>query len=133
MYVNLWLLASVSSLISCLNLCFLQQTLNISSCENVNHAGLSSLINEAKPLRELILAYGSPVSVRLICFSDAVYKLLSANKYPIVGGSGDSCSCKYFAKMFLVAVNQIRWLSGYLFWTESHWKFVCFVEGSKFK
>ncbi|KAL1819188.1 hypothetical protein ACET3Z_014057 [Daucus carota] len=41
------------------------QTLNISSCENVNHAGLSSLINEAKPLRELILAYGSPVTLAL--------------------------------------------------------------------
>ncbi|KAL8093120.1 hypothetical protein AgCh_035129 [Apium graveolens] len=41
------------------------QTLNISSCENVNHAGLSSLINEAKPLRQLILAYGSPVTLAL--------------------------------------------------------------------
>ncbi|KAK1398137.1 F-box/LRR-repeat protein 3 [Heracleum sosnowskyi] len=39
------------------------KTLNISSCENVTHVGLYSLIHE--PLRQLNLAYGSPVTLAL--------------------------------------------------------------------
>ncbi|KAL8146652.1 hypothetical protein AgCh_004399 [Apium graveolens] len=39
------------------------KTLDISSCENVTHVGLYSLIDE--PLRQLNLAYGSPVTLAL--------------------------------------------------------------------
>ncbi|XP_019053256.1 PREDICTED: F-box/LRR-repeat protein 3-like isoform X2 [Nelumbo nucifera] len=39
--------------------------LNISHCQNVGHVGLSSLINGAENLRQLVLAYGSPVTLSL--------------------------------------------------------------------
>lgn len=45
-----------------MNLWLLQQTLDISSCQNVSHVGLSSLTIGTRCLRQLILAYGSPVS-----------------------------------------------------------------------
>ncbi|XP_010257003.1 PREDICTED: F-box/LRR-repeat protein 3-like isoform X1 [Nelumbo nucifera] len=41
------------------------EVLNISHCQNVGHVGLSSLINGAENLRQLVLAYGSPVTLSL--------------------------------------------------------------------
>lgn len=39
----------------------------MSSCPNVSHVGLSSLTIGTGSLRQLILSYGSPVSLRSIC------------------------------------------------------------------
>lgn len=41
------------------------QMLNLSNCQNVTHTGLSSLTNGAQQLQQLILAYGSVVSLKL--------------------------------------------------------------------
>lgn len=46
----------------------LKQKLDMSSCQNVSHVGLSSLTSDARSLQQLALAYGSPVS-RLAPFS----------------------------------------------------------------
>ncbi|XP_043703859.1 F-box/LRR-repeat protein 3-like [Telopea speciosissima] len=45
--------------------CTSLQTLNMSCCQNVTHEGLFSLTNGAGSLRQLILAYGSPVTLAL--------------------------------------------------------------------
>ncbi|THG22467.1 hypothetical protein TEA_002235 [Camellia sinensis var. sinensis] len=41
------------------------EVINISNCQNVSHVGLSSLTNGAGSLRQLIIAYGSAVTVDL--------------------------------------------------------------------
>ncbi|KAI3958163.1 hypothetical protein MKW98_020805 [Papaver atlanticum] len=41
------------------------ETLNISNCPEVRHIGLSAVTNGAASLRQLIIAYGSPVTVSL--------------------------------------------------------------------
>jgi len=41
------------------------QMLDVSSCQNVSHVGLSSLTSGNERLRQLILAYGSPVTLAL--------------------------------------------------------------------
>lgn len=43
------------------SVCKLQQSLDVSNCPNVSHDGLSSLINGAVCLRQLILVSCSPV------------------------------------------------------------------------
>lgn len=48
------------------------KTLDISSCQNVSHVGLSSLTSGSGCLRQLILAYGSPVTLAL---ADSLQKL----------------------------------------------------------
>ncbi|XP_027177174.1 F-box/LRR-repeat protein 3 [Coffea eugenioides] len=48
------------------------ETLDMSSCENVSHVGLSSLTSGSGCLRQLILAYGSPVTLAL---ADSLQKL----------------------------------------------------------
>lgn len=40
------------------------QKLDMSSCQNVSHVGLSSLTSCAGCLRQLVLSYGSPVRVK---------------------------------------------------------------------
>ncbi|XP_043726348.1 F-box/LRR-repeat protein 3 [Telopea speciosissima] len=45
--------------------CASLQTLNMSCCQNVTHEGLFFLTNGAGSLRQLILAYGSPVTLAL--------------------------------------------------------------------
>ena len=61
-----WNLLSVPSKIiinhKLIRLCCVQQMLDMSSCQNVSHVGLSSLTSGAASLRQLILAYGFPVS-----------------------------------------------------------------------
>ncbi|KAI3944534.1 hypothetical protein MKW92_049863 [Papaver armeniacum] len=41
------------------------ETLNMSNCPNVSHVGLSAVTNGAVSLRQLIIAYGSPVTLSL--------------------------------------------------------------------
>ncbi|KAI7979487.1 F-box/LRR-repeat protein 3 [Camellia lanceoleosa] len=48
------------------------ETLDMSSCQNVSHVGLSSLTSGTGCLRQLILAYGSPVTLAL---ADSLQKL----------------------------------------------------------
>ncbi|KAL3531628.1 hypothetical protein ACH5RR_005149 [Cinchona calisaya] len=48
------------------------ETLDMSSCQNVSHVGLSSLTSSTGCLRQLILAYGSPVTLAL---ADSLQKL----------------------------------------------------------
>ncbi|KAK2981781.1 hypothetical protein RJ640_010298 [Escallonia rubra] len=48
------------------------ETLDMSSCQNVSHVGLSSLTSDTACLRQLILAYGSPVTLAL---ADSLQKL----------------------------------------------------------
>ncbi|XP_012089748.1 F-box/LRR-repeat protein 3 [Jatropha curcas] len=45
--------------------CKTLKTLDVSSCQNITHVGLSSLIDGAGGLEKLILAYGSPVTLPL--------------------------------------------------------------------
>lgn len=42
------------------------QTLDLSSCQNVSHVGLSSLTSGTECLRQLIFAYGSPVTIDFV-------------------------------------------------------------------
>ncbi|XP_010264511.1 PREDICTED: F-box/LRR-repeat protein 3-like isoform X2 [Nelumbo nucifera] len=53
------------------------ERLNIASCQNVGHVGLSSLTNGARNLRQLILAYGSPVTPALAAALQKLSKLHS--------------------------------------------------------
>ncbi|KAK3032878.1 hypothetical protein RJ639_037055 [Escallonia herrerae] len=48
------------------------ETLDMSSCQNVSHVGLSSLTSGTACLRQLVLAYGSPVTLAL---ADSLQKL----------------------------------------------------------
>ncbi|CAI9097208.1 OLC1v1033581C1 [Oldenlandia corymbosa var. corymbosa] len=48
------------------------ETLDMSSCQNVSHVGLSGLTSSTGCLRQLILAYGSPVTLAL---ADSLQKL----------------------------------------------------------
>lgn len=48
------------------------ETLDMSSCQNVSHVGVSSLTSGSGCLRQLILAYGSPVTLAL---ADSLQKL----------------------------------------------------------
>ncbi|XP_017983212.1 PREDICTED: F-box/LRR-repeat protein 3 isoform X2 [Theobroma cacao] len=50
--------------------------LNLSNCQNVTHTGLSSLTNGAQQLQQLILAYGSVVSLKLPKVTSDVAKCL---------------------------------------------------------
>ncbi|KAM7263034.1 hypothetical protein ACFE04_000717 [Oxalis oulophora] len=48
------------------------KTLDISSCQNISHIGLSSLVSESGGLQQLILAHGFPVTLAL---ADSLEKL----------------------------------------------------------
>ncbi|XP_021279388.1 F-box/LRR-repeat protein 3-like isoform X7 [Herrania umbratica] len=50
--------------------------LNLSNCQNVTHTGLSSLTNGAQQLQQLILAYGSVVSLKLPKVTSDIAKCL---------------------------------------------------------
>ncbi|PSS17671.1 F-box/LRR-repeat protein [Actinidia chinensis var. chinensis] len=58
------------------------ETLDMSSCRNVSHVGLSSLTSGAASLRQLILAYGSPVTPAL---SDSLQKLSTLQSIKLDG------------------------------------------------
>ncbi|GFS38551.1 RNI-like superfamily protein [Actinidia rufa] len=58
------------------------ETLDMSSCHNVSHVGLSSLTSGAASLRQLILAYGSPVTPAL---SDSLQKLSTLQSIKLDG------------------------------------------------
>ncbi|OVA17218.1 Leucine-rich repeat [Macleaya cordata] len=53
------------------------ETLNLSDCQNVSHVGLSSLTNGAGCLRQLIIAYGPPVTLALTDSMQRLPKLQS--------------------------------------------------------
>lgn len=71
----------------------------MSSCQNVSHVGLSSLTSGTGCLRQLTLAYGSPVSpltpLPLNTWGYPLFRFafkLGAH-FSLNGGSGHSCSC----------------------------------------
>ncbi|GMH26370.1 hypothetical protein Nepgr_028213 [Nepenthes gracilis] len=53
------------------------KTLDMSSCQNISHVGLSSLTNGTECLQQLILAYGSPVTLALADSLQRLSKLQS--------------------------------------------------------
>ncbi|KAI7998125.1 F-box/LRR-repeat protein 3 [Camellia lanceoleosa] len=58
------------------------ETLDMSSCQNVSHVGLSSLTSGTGCLRQLILAYGSPVTLAL---ADSLQKLSTLQSIKLDG------------------------------------------------
>ncbi|KAF8397176.1 hypothetical protein HHK36_016083 [Tetracentron sinense] len=67
------------------------ETLDMSSCPNVGRVGLSSLINGAQCLRQLILAYGSPVTLAL---ADSLQKLPKLQSIKLDGCLVTCCGLK---------------------------------------
>ncbi|KAJ8551011.1 hypothetical protein K7X08_000381 [Anisodus acutangulus] len=76
------------SFVSLKRKCNSLMTLDLSSCQNVSHIGLSSLTASAGCLPELILAYGSPITLPV---SDSLQNL-SMLKFIRLGGCQVSCS-----------------------------------------
>ncbi|KAL6987915.1 hypothetical protein U1Q18_013661 [Sarracenia purpurea var. burkii] len=58
------------------------ETLDMSSCQNVSHVGLSSLTSGNGRLRQLILAYGSPVTLAL---ADSLQKISTLQSIKLDG------------------------------------------------
>lgn len=134
------------------------QALDISSCQNISHVGLSSILSSTEGLQQLSLAHGSPVRIsffilrhlkcfllghafvnkqkgsRLVSFNSYLYQSQAhPMHYWCAGVSGHCSSCGKFEEADHATIYQVRWLLGHMFCIKSYWQQLWFVERAELK